>query len=120
MRLSILRRKKGGTEMKMKKIESAYDGLALLAMTVMMLVVSCPCTVKGQRTVLRNVDVGLILDTKSLFGKMGLSTVKLALSDFYASNTHFTTRIVLHSRHSSSEVVDAAASGIYYIYNYVS
>lgn len=57
------------------------------------------------------VDVGMILDYDSLFGKMGLSCINMALSDFYASHAYYKTRLVLHTRDSMRDVVVEAAAG---------
>lgn len=59
------------------------------------------------------VNVGVILDMDTDFGKMGLSCIKMALSDFYASNSDYKTRLVLHTRDSKSDVVGAAAAGTF-------
>ncbi|CAN6719290.1 unnamed protein product [Malus baccata var. baccata] len=58
------------------------------------------------------VNVGVILDLDSLFGKVGLSCVNMALSDFYASHAYYKTRLVLHTRDSMRDVVAEAAAAI--------
>jgi ionotropic glutamate receptor len=65
---------------------------------------------KAQNTTIP-VNVGVILDFDAWSGKMGLSCIKMALEDFYASNSNYKTRLVLNSRDSKSDVVGAAAAG---------
>ena len=57
------------------------------------------------------VKVGVVLDYDTWVGKMGLSCISMALSDFYASHRHYNTRILLRIRDSKSDVVGAAAAG---------
>ena len=58
-----------------------------------------------------SVNVGVILDFDTWTGKMGLSCINMALADFYASNSYYKTRLLLSSRDSKSDVVEAAAAG---------
>ncbi|EXC18794.1 hypothetical protein L484_007167 [Morus notabilis] len=58
------------------------------------------------------VNVGVILDLETTFGKMGLRCINMAISDFYASNPHYNTRLILHTKGSKSDVVGAAAAEI--------
>ncbi|KAI5354095.1 hypothetical protein L3X38_006990 [Prunus dulcis] len=59
------------------------------------------------------VNVGLVLDDlDSGDGKIWLSCIKMALSDFYASHANYKTRLVLNTRDSKKSVVDAAAAGV--------
>lgn len=57
------------------------------------------------------VKVGVILDSDTV-GKVGLSCLKMALSDFYESRSFYNTRLVLHLRDSNKDVVRAASAGI--------
>lgn len=68
-------------------------------------------TVTAQKNKTIPINVGVVLDLDTGFGKMGLSCVSMALSDFYASNGNFKTRIVLNSRDSRGDVVGAAGAG---------
>ncbi len=65
---------------------------------------------KAQNTTIP-INVGVILDFDTWNGKMGFSCINMALSDFYASNSNYKTRLVLNSRDSESDVVGAAAAG---------
>ena len=52
-----------------------------------------------------------VLDNDTWVGKMGLSCMNMALSDFYAYKDYFKTRLVLQTRDSTSGVVEAVAAG---------
>ncbi|KAK3437317.1 hypothetical protein EUGRSUZ_C01857 [Eucalyptus grandis] len=56
------------------------------------------------------VNVGVIVDLETWVGKMGLSCVELALSNFYSSNPSYKTRLVLNVRDSKGEDAAAAAA----------
>ncbi|GFS44652.1 glutamate receptor 2.6 [Actinidia rufa] len=56
------------------------------------------------------VNVGVVLDMDQWMGKMGLSCISMALSDFYASHDYYKTRLVLNTRDSKNDVVGAAAA----------
>ncbi|KAK4429806.1 Glutamate receptor 2.5 [Sesamum alatum] len=55
-------------------------------------------------------QVGVVLDLESLVGRISLTSLSLALSDFYSLHTNYSTRTVLHTRDSKGLVTDAAAS----------
>lgn len=60
------------------------------------------------------VKVGLVVDnTEVLAGKRVLATIDIALSDFYASNPDYKTRLLLHPRSSHLDVFTSAAAGMY-------
>lgn len=58
-----------------------------------------------------SVRVGLVLDLGSVEGKIVRSSVSLALSDFYAVNSDYKTRVSLSIRNSRGEPLLALASG---------
>ncbi|XP_034680224.1 glutamate receptor 2.2-like, partial [Vitis riparia] len=58
------------------------------------------------------VKVGVVLDLDTWVGKMGLSCISMALSDFYASHGHYKTRVVTKIRDSKGDVVGAAAAAV--------
>ncbi|CAI9772306.1 unnamed protein product [Fraxinus pennsylvanica] len=64
------------------------------------------------QTVLINVDVGVVLNMNNSFSAMGFSCISMALSDFYASNSHYKTRLVLHTRDAKEDDVGAAAAAL--------
>ena len=57
------------------------------------------------------VKVGVVLDLDTWVGKMGLSCISMALSDWYASHGHYKTRVITKIRDSQRDVVGAAAAG---------
>lgn len=61
------------------------------------------------------VKVGVVLDSDD-YGKVDLSCISMALSDFYASRSHFKTRVVLKPMDSNGTVVDAAAAGSFFLF----
>ncbi|KAJ6373290.1 hypothetical protein OIU76_027597 [Salix suchowensis] len=64
------------------------------------------------------VNVGLVLDLDSdLDGKIALSCIEMALSDFYATHGDYKTRLVLNTRDSMKDVVGAAAAALDLIKN---
>ena len=67
--------------------------------------------VSAQKNTTIPVNVGVVLDMDTWIGKMGLSCISMALSDFYSSHSDYKTRIVLNNRDSKKDVVGAAAAG---------
>lgn len=58
------------------------------------------------------VKVGVVLDSDSSIGKMGLSFMEMALSDFYGFHRNYRTRLALFPKNSMGDVVGAAAAGL--------
>ncbi|KAL9442814.1 hypothetical protein AB3S75_016222 [Citrus x aurantiifolia] len=58
------------------------------------------------------VNVGLVLDMNGEDGKIALSCINMSLSDFYNSNSHYKTRLLLNTRDSKGDVVAAAAAAL--------
>ncbi|XP_021852375.1 glutamate receptor 2.8 [Spinacia oleracea] len=58
------------------------------------------------------VKVGVVLDTDTIEGKIGLSCINIAISDFYAVHPEFNTRIVLHVRDSKNRDIVMAAAAV--------
>ncbi|XP_050216011.1 glutamate receptor 2.7-like isoform X3 [Mercurialis annua] len=61
------------------------------------------------------VNVGVIVDLEA--ERKGLSSIKMALSDFYGSHSHYKTRLVLNIRDSMQDVVGAASAALDLIKN---
>ncbi|XP_052209397.1 glutamate receptor 2.3-like [Diospyros lotus] len=59
-----------------------------------------------------HVAVGVVLDMKERLGKMGWSCISMALSDFYASNAFYRTRVVLKPWDSKGDDLGAAAAAL--------
>ncbi|KAJ4957784.1 hypothetical protein NE237_024895 [Protea cynaroides] len=55
-------------------------------------------------------NVGVVLNFNKLTGRIGLSCISKALSDFYATHSSYKTRLVVHTRDSQNNVVKAIAS----------
>ncbi|MBA0847649.1 hypothetical protein Goshw_020951 [Gossypium schwendimanii] len=47
----------------------------------------------------------------SLVGKIGMSCMNMALSDFYATHPHYKTRLVFNTKDSMGDFVAAASAG---------
>ncbi|TXG62336.1 hypothetical protein EZV62_013699 [Acer yangbiense] len=64
------------------------------------------------------VNVGVILDVNNdEFGKIWLSCINMALSDFYTNSHDYRTRLLLNVRDSKTDVVAAAAAALDLIKN---
>ncbi|KAH6793301.1 hypothetical protein C2S52_003778 [Perilla frutescens var. hirtella] len=57
-------------------------------------------------------QVGVILDLDSLVGRIGLTSLLLAQSDFYTLNANYSTRLELHVKDSGGRVIGAAATAL--------
>lgn len=55
--------------------------------------------------------VGVVLNLGTRIGKIGQTSISLAMDEFYASHPHYTTKLVLHTRDSENDVVQAASEG---------
>ncbi|KAK1428543.1 hypothetical protein QVD17_17379 [Tagetes erecta] len=58
------------------------------------------------------IRVGVVLDMESSIGKSIYSFLKFAMSDFYARNNNYRTRIVLHTMDSKSDPLQALLAGM--------
>lgn len=65
----------------------------------------------GSSTMENPFHVGVILDLTTLVGKMGQTSISMAIDDFYSTNSNYTTRLVLHTKDSGNDVVQAASAG---------
>src|ERR1044072_324657 len=91
----------------------------LLVYSLMIVIFSlCPCCMimgmaqRNETTSTRVVKVGGVLDlTTGMVGKIGLSCIKMSLSDFYLSHSHYNTRLQLTFKDSHGDVVTAASQG---------
>ncbi|XP_062014309.1 glutamate receptor 2.1-like [Rosa rugosa] len=63
------------------------------------------------------VNVGVVVDLDEPSGKMYLSCIEMALSDFYASHAQYVTRVVLNTSNSHEDVVGAAGAALDLITN---
>ncbi|WOL06456.1 glutamate receptor 2.7 [Canna indica] len=58
------------------------------------------------------VDVGVILELESLTGKRSLTSISMAVEDFYSVHGDYKTRVVLHIRDSKEGAVEATAAAV--------
>ncbi|XP_041018053.1 glutamate receptor 2.3-like [Juglans microcarpa x Juglans regia] len=58
------------------------------------------------------IPVGVVLDLNSTVGELAESCIFMALSDFYAVNAHYRTRLALFTRDSRGDVVGAACAAL--------
>lgn len=61
------------------------------------------------------VPVGIVLDQNSTVGEMAENFMAMAISDFYAANDNYQTRLSLIKRDSRGDVVSAASAGNFFI-----
>lgn len=67
----------------------------------------------AKRTKATPVNVGMVVNSDTKSGKMLLSCISIAVSDFYASQSAYKTRLVLHKRKSPFDVVVTASAVIF-------
>lgn len=87
--------------------------LASLILLVIHLCPSCSELKRVNKNTSLNADevhVGVI-DMHSWSGKISNTCISMAISDFYALNTHYKTRLVLHSRDSEGDPFRALNTG---------
>ncbi|KAG6501051.1 glutamate receptor 2.7-like isoform X1 [Zingiber officinale] len=60
----------------------------------------------------RAVDVGVILNAGTMAGKRSQTSISMAVDDFYAGHSNYTTRVALHVRDSGGGVVAAASAAV--------
>ncbi|GKV26093.1 hypothetical protein SLEP1_g35446 [Rubroshorea leprosula] len=63
------------------------------------------------------VNVGVVLDLDTWVGKLGLSCINMAISDFYFNHSNYRTRLVLTVKDSEGDIVGAAAAALDLINN---
>ncbi|XP_022131338.1 glutamate receptor 2.8-like [Momordica charantia] len=104
---------------KMKPNRGAVRVLCFFAGCVVFLLGTTALTAAAQNaTAMAAVNVGVVMDFESRIGKMGLSCIDMSLSEFYAANPDYKTRIVLHTRNvGNDDVVGAAAAAVDLIKN---
>ena len=57
------------------------------------------------------IPVGVVLDLKSPVGRVAERYMSMALSDFYAVNHNYSTRLSLFTKDSGNDVIAAASAG---------
>jgi glutamate receptor, ionotropic, plant len=56
-------------------------------------------------------DVGVVLDLGTKLGKVALTSITMAIVDFYTIYSNYTTRLALHIKDSMGDDVEAACAG---------
>ena len=67
-----------------------------------------------------DVNVGVIVDMSTREGKIVESCISTAISDFYDVHHNYTTRVLLHTRDSKGQHLQALSAGTeLFSYNYI-
>ncbi|KAF5189173.1 hypothetical protein FRX31_021239, partial [Thalictrum thalictroides] len=94
----------------MKNLTKSYTSLpSLITIVLMSCIFENQCITDAVTNDKSTIDVGVILDLSTWVGRMTNSCISMALEDYYSTHNH-TTRLVLHTRDSHRDVVDAASS----------
>ncbi|KAL0897377.1 hypothetical protein Bca101_081338 [Brassica carinata] len=64
----------------------------------------------GQNTTSDEIKVGVVIDLKTNFSKICLTSINVSLSDFYQTHPHYRTRLTLHVRDSKEDIVEASVA----------
>ena len=56
--------------------------------------------------------VGVILDSSTLVGKIGQTSIAMAVEDFYKMHENYRTRLMLHGRDANSDDLQASSAGV--------
>ncbi|KAJ4846634.1 hypothetical protein Tsubulata_014647 [Turnera subulata] len=94
---------------------------ALLFSLAIFIILWCPCCcAEFDENITHNnslgaleedvVHVGVILDMTSWAGKIGHTSISMAVSDFYSKHSHYKTRLVLHTKDSRGDPFCALSS----------
>ena len=59
------------------------------------------------------IPIGVVLDLKSPVGRVAESYMSMALSDFYAVNDNYSTRLSLLIKDSGNDIIAAASAGTF-------
>ncbi|KAJ0244134.1 hypothetical protein HA466_0188180 [Hirschfeldia incana] len=71
----------------------------------------------GQNTTRHEIKVGVVLDLKTSFSKICLTSINMSLSDFYQAHPNYHTRLGLHVRDSMEDIVEASVAALDLINN---
>ncbi|KAJ4719203.1 Glutamate receptor [Melia azedarach] len=92
---------------------------AFFSSLILFMLVSSSCSELGEEVKNNHtssaeelVHVGVILDMRSWSGRISHSCISMAISDFYALNTHYKARVVLHSRDSEGDPLRALSAAL--------
>ncbi|XP_028807062.1 glutamate receptor 2.7-like [Neltuma alba] len=90
-----------------RKMKKKRDALVFYCSVILCLKLSV-----SQNNTTVPVKVGVLLDLSHTTAKIGLSSINMSLSDFYASHSHYSTRLLLHVRDSHTDVITASSQAI--------
>ncbi|KAG2308526.1 hypothetical protein Bca52824_028274 [Brassica carinata] len=71
----------------------------------------------GKKLTSDEIKVGVVLDLKTNFSKICLTSLNMSLFDFYQTHPHYHTRLALHVRDSMEDVVQASTAALDLINN---
>ncbi|CAF2284140.1 unnamed protein product [Brassica napus] len=66
----------------------------------------------GQHTTSDEIKVGVVIDLKTNFSKICLTSINMSLSDFYQTHPHYRTRLALHVRDSMEDIVETSVADV--------
>lgn len=83
----------------------------LLSNTRNLWIILISCTFLNHGLCAHFVDVGIVLDMESWIGKSIHSCITMAISDFYALNEGYGTRLVVHTRDTKGDPLQTISEG---------
>ncbi|XP_062092124.1 glutamate receptor 2.7-like isoform X2 [Humulus lupulus] len=99
-----------------KVFMSSDQSLLIVILLVVCLVIKSTIAEENNGRKL-GVKVGVVVDYESWLGKMGLRSIDMAVSEFYASHADYRTRLLIHTRDSNNDEIGAAATALDLIKN---
>ncbi|XP_078150473.1 glutamate receptor 2.7-like [Carex rostrata] len=63
-------------------------------------------------TISAQFHVGVILDSSTLVGKIGQTSIAMAVEDFYMMHENYTTRLMIHGRDANSDDLQASSAAL--------
>jgi glutamate receptor, ionotropic, plant len=89
-----------------------YEMTTAVRVTIFMfLAFSCTVARNVTEVEVDEFDVGVVLDLGTTVGKVALTSITMAIEDFYAVHSNYTTRLALHIKDSMGDDVQAACAG---------
>ncbi|WZY89980.1 hypothetical protein YC2023_046715 [Brassica napus] len=64
----------------------------------------------GQNPTRHEIKVGVVLDLKTNFSKICLTSINMSLSEFYQAHPNYRTRLALHVRDFMEDIVEATVA----------
>ena len=79
----------------------SFEMLKIGALFLNILVLSVVAAEADKTVAAVNLKVGVVLDLNDVVGKMGLSCINMTLSDFYANQNYYKTKLILNPMDSN-------------------